>query len=206
MVVSVDHDIHAVRDLPSCGLIENIPVTGTPRPDPEFGKTGGVPGEGGPQVRVKQSKEAHAMPVFQDAAAQAEPPVGPDFVSVGDVDRETLMGDRDRTAGEFNAELLGEVLARPEVVIAGQVDHAHAGFHQVVEFEQDAGAGRRDGCAVLEPEVEEIANNIERPGVVADRLQKVDQDVFPLAGCISHSRRPDVYVGYEVDSVQLSHL
>ena len=150
---------------------------------------------------MQPAKQRDAQGIVQDAADERYFPIPLKRVAVRDVDALILVYEVASEAGKFRAYLIGQVRAEPDVVVAGQIDHARAALDEVVEFKNYARAMRGNDGSIFKPKIKEVAHDVQALGVFADGAQKVDERVFPNARWAVEFGRAYVRVRDEVDFV-----
>ncbi len=200
VVVAAKDDVDSFGDLCLCSGEADVPAGDGTAEGEVCRDAGDDAGEEGANVGVKQPEERDADFVFEDRPADSELPVGLEFVAVGDVEDQALMGDGDGSAGEFEADLFGEVGPKPDVVVAGEADDAHPGLYERVEFKEDTRAQSGDHGAVLEPEFEEVSDDVEDFRIVPDGAEKGSERPFLLRPRPGGVPDAEVDIADEVDS------
>jgi hypothetical protein len=158
-----------------------------------------------PQVRVEETVETDARrmaddpfehPIAEITTHQAVTVVEPNPMPLG--------LDGHSTWVRHEAQLLTQERAEPEVVVACQIVYGHAGAPQISQSGQSLEMPSRNCGLVFEPEVEEVANDVERRTVGGDVCQEAVQagftGSFPGPGLPS-----EMGVGEEVDGRPRGH-
>ena len=101
-----------------------------------------------------------------------------------------------------NAALPGEVVFAPDIMVAGEEVYGYAGIGQLGQFAQQTGVALGNGIAVLEPEVEYIAQHVQALGLWLYLIQETAQ-VLLLLQWILRCATPQMCIGYEKCLFQL---
>ena len=98
---------------------------------------------------------------------------------------------------DFCAELFGEVVVHPHVVVADKVVDFDAQIGQFAEFAQQAAIAFGNGLPIFKPEVKNIAQQVEFGDIGFDLVQPMDKMPFADQTC-SRIGRSQVQIGCEV--------
>ena len=139
-------------------------------------RVGRAAGERGTPVGVQPPKRADGRRVPQHLPP---PPVTaildlPKAVPVLDVRAPPAQRARPGTYAVIDADFPAEDVATPAVVVPGEHHDAYARLAEIGESREYAERAPRDHVLPLEPEVEEVTVDHERPGAVAERAKKIE--------------------------------
>ena len=130
---------------------------------------------------VYAGKEPLQDGVVEHGPQGAELPVGvAQSVAVGEVEELASELHGHGAVVHDGAALLGEVVLAPDVVVADEEVHLHAAVGELAHLAEEAGVALGHHVAVLEPEVEDVAQHIHGRGLLLYLVEEVDQP--PLAG------------------------
>ena len=96
-----------------------------------------------------------------------------------------------------HAQRIGNEWSEGKIVIPGKVVNGNAAPGEIfkgAEYIEVIGAY---GAAIFDPEIEKIAENVQRCGSVRNPIDKFYE--FPLPDCSVRERRPDMGIGNEVN-------
>lgn len=105
---------------------------------------------------------------------------GGQLVAVGDVDRASLHLKGERLVADTDPDVAGEEFADPEVVVTGDVEDLQALPGDGGELGEDADVGPGEDLLVLEPEIEEVADDVEDLRPAGGEAQKLDEPIEAL--------------------------
>ena len=99
----------------------------------------------------------------------------------------------------MTADLFGQVVEDPEVVVSGEQMDVHPLVGQLGQLAQTSGESARNGSFVFVPKIKQVAHHVERIGIFLYLVEPVNELFFAHpAGCLV--RCPEVQIGNEVDS------
>ena len=152
-------------------------------------------------VRMDHLEQADTEGAVHDLRHRAVAAVpGDQAVAVGDIDLPAVVGHGQRPVGRFHPDLFVQESSQPEIVVARQVYDPRTAIHQRAQCVQHRVVLAGHDAAVLEPEIEQIAHDVQQPGPAPQAAQEVQQSVSSL-----FLRRvvfdSQVGVGNEVDGI-----
>src|SRR5213075_2770435 len=125
------------------------------------------------EIRMEQPVEADAHRAAQHAAEDAVAEVAADqAVAMVEPQPTPLRDDRQPAVVHGHADVLGEEGPEPEIVVAVEIGDREAGLAQPLEHHQRREVPARDRAAVLEPEIEQIADDVEVGGASGQSVQE----------------------------------
>src|SRR5918999_2255702 len=139
-------------------------------------RVGRAAGERGTPVGVQPSEGPNRRGVTQHATPPAVTAVLDlaQTVAVLDVRTPACQRPGPGTNPILDANLSPQHLAAPAVVVPGEHHDAYARLAEIGESREYAERAPRDHVLPLEPEVEEVTVDDERPGAVAERAKKIE--------------------------------
>jgi len=99
-------------------------------------------------------------------------------IAMMDPDAAPLELERQGVVDRPHPDLALQEASEPEVVVAVEVGDGHAGPYHPVERGQGAEGAGRNGIAVFEPEVEQVADNVEGGSAAGEAGKKVVKSGF----------------------------
>jgi hypothetical protein len=135
---------------------------------------------------VEKTEESNTGRVSQERADQAVSTIrAVDQVAVADVEMTALMRDREGIAENLNTNVFGKERTDPGIVISREIPDPHTGLDKPVQLKNDPCPTSGDNRSVLEPEVKEVANDVEELGTSREEAEERDQVVLLASfGCI----------------------
>jgi hypothetical protein len=100
---------------------------------------------------------------------------------MGEEDLAPLDLERQRPVGEGHVELALEVIPDPEIVVAADIGDGEARAPELAEREEHAREALRDRVAVFEPEIEEVAVDVERGPLRSHAPEERQEVPLPVA-------------------------
>src|SRR5437867_1116365 len=162
------------------------------------GEARGPVGERDAEVRVEElvarDAEGVAHHLFENSVTQIAPHQP---VAMVDPDPPALELELQRPLMGLDPEFAGEERTEPEIVVAGEIRDADTRLSYAPERAQGLEVPARDGGTVLEPEVEQVAHDMERAGTARQGAEELMEPAD--AGRLAVLRlRAEVRVGEEV--------
>src|SRR4030095_8772399 len=93
-------------------------------------------------------------------------------------------------------DLVAQERPEPEIVVAVEVDDRHAGLAQAPQGGERREVTPRDGGSIFEPEVEQVADDVQDGGSSGQGRQKLVKEAL-AAGLALPGFRSEVEVGEE---------
>jgi len=112
-----------------------------------------------------------------------------------------LKFDLERIVADLEPNLISQVISQPDIVIPGQDHHLDTLLNERIEFEDDTRPCRRNTGSILEPEVEQVANNEQLATGLSDMAKKTDQDILMLCGIPLPVRNTQMNIRDEVNTL-----
>ena len=105
---------------------------------------------------------------------------------------------------ERHAAFLFEIVVLPEVVVADEIVNLHAEVGEFADFAEQSREALGHGVAVLVPEVEHVAEEVDGRGLVLDGVEEVHQS--PLLGAgMGNGQAAEVGIGEEIYVLHAVH-
>ena len=104
---------------------------------------------------------------------------GPQPVTMTDKESLTAYLKKDGFAVDRDAKFLREVVEHPHVVVTGEEYDGDSCVAEFSQFSQKSGEAPGDCVAILEPEIEDVAEKIDRMGIMADLFKPADDSLLP---------------------------
>ena len=161
MVVTADDNIRPVLNQPICGALVNAAIVSGMDPRLRVGCAGRQTTQPDADVRMEQTKQPDAQRALQNRSADGEGQTRVELVSVRQVNALAVQSQIGWTRQELQTDFVTQVASEPDVVVTGEDRDGNPTLNESVEFEDDTGAARRDRRAILEPEIEQIAYDVE---------------------------------------------
>ena len=117
---------------------------------------------------------------------------------MGHEEPQSVMFNRQGLTGDLHADLLAEELSQPKVVVTGHVDGVYSSLNEGGQLMENAVVMSWYRLFVLKPEIEKIAHNIEKSGVLGD-VAKEGDEAFLFAFLHFWDVFPQVGIGDEID-------
>ena len=162
------------------------------------GEARGPVGERDAEVRVEElvarDAEGVAHHLFENSVTQIAPHQP---VAMVDPDPPPLELELQRPLVGLDPELAGEEWTEPEIVVAGEIGDADTRLSYALERAQGLEVPARDGGTVLEPEVEQVAHDVERAGTARQGAEELMEPAGARRLAVLRLRA-EVRVGEEV--------
>jgi hypothetical protein len=114
------------------------------------------------QVRMNQPKKRDGQPVAEHPLEHAISMIARiESIAVVNEEPFPLVFDNAFIRIERQPHIVPQILAEPVIVVTRQKRDFRSGADEVIEFEDNRGCGAWNHGAVFEPEVEQVAGNIE---------------------------------------------
>lgn len=142
---------------------------------------GSPSGEPDSDIGVQQPIEPLSNAVAQEPAERLVPPFTGDFaVSVGQIEPPAVPSPLQVFPMRLDAELIAEEAPVPEVVVAHEIIHRNPTLAKSPESGHSLPEGFGNNRTIIEPEVEEVAENNDVRAKSSQCSEKVAEELTPL--------------------------
>ena len=174
MEVADHHGVEALGEAGGCDLVPQ-PVAVEAQLVPRLAREVGNPvREGNAEVGMQQPVERDARGVTDHPLQHAVAEISADQpVAVVEPDPSSLAFDRERVVVGKDADRVAQKGTQPEVVVPVQIGDLDAGLAQSQQHGKGPEVTAGDRIAILEPKVEQIADDEKRFGAAGKGVQKI---------------------------------